>query len=118
LPTDVCDLEILVTGGAGFIGSYLCEQLIHGGAKVTCLDNMSTEGLSSLSHIRRLRKFRLVPSDILNRRSVKKAFRDVDVVFPLATKVGERHYVENSHGLILTNVLAIHNLLEAIRPSG
>lgn len=116
MSTDLGDLKILVTGGAGFIGSHLCERLTLEGAKVTCLDNMSTGRLSNLSQTRRNKRFQLIRGDILDRTTVKKAIKGVDVIYHLAAKVGVKHYVENPADVIRTNVLGTHNLLEAVKP--
>ena len=116
MPANLADCNVLVTGGAGFIGSHLCERLLASDAKVTCLDNMSTGKLSNLSQARRNINFKVVRGDILDLKTVKKVVRGVDVIYHLAAKVGVKRYVENPSDVIRTNVLGTHNLLEACRP--
>ena len=71
---------ILVTGGAGFIGSNLCEELLKIGAKVVCLDNFSTGKRQNLSAFKDQENFRLIEGDIRNVEDCKKAVLNVDYV--------------------------------------
>ena len=112
---DARDLSVLVTGGAGFIGSHLCERLLTDGAKVTCLDNLSSGKLSYLSGIRRKKGFRIIKGDVLDAKTVNRAVKGVDAVCHLAAKVGVKHYVEHPIEVIRTNVFGTYNLLEACR---
>jgi UDP-glucose 4-epimerase len=115
LQADAADLSVLVTGGAGFIGSHLCERLLTSGAEVTCLDNLSSGRLRYLSAIRREKRFRLIEGDILDPKTVNRALKGVDAVCHLAARVGVKHYVEHPIEVIRTNVFGTHNLLEACR---
>lgn len=72
--------NILVTGGAGFIGSNLCEELISLGANVTCLDNFSTGFRENLESIKDHPKFKLIEGDIRNLEDCKKACESQDFV--------------------------------------
>lgn len=72
--------NILVTGGAGFIGSNLCEELLNLGANVTCLDNFSTGLRENLEAIKDNTKFRLIEGDIRNLEDCKKACENQDFV--------------------------------------
>lgn len=74
------DKNILVTGGAGFIGSNLCEELIKFGAKVTCLDNFSTGFRENLDAIINNPNFTLIEGDIRNLEDCKKACENQDFV--------------------------------------
>lgn len=114
---DARDLTVLVTGGAGFIGSHLCERLLTDGAKVVCLDNLSTGKMSNLSGIRRQKRFRLVKGDVLDARTVNNAVKGVDAICHLAAKVGVKHYVKHPIEVVRTNVFGTYNLLEACKLS-
>jgi len=72
--------SILVTGGAGFIGSNLCEELLNLGAKVTCLDNFSTGFKENLEAFKDNPNFRLIEGDIRNLETCKKACENQDFV--------------------------------------
>ena len=73
--------KILVTGGAGFIGSNLCEHLIDLGAKVKCLDNFSTGHLKNLDRIINNEDFELIEGDIRDLETCKKACEGMDYIF-------------------------------------
>ncbi len=75
----------LVTGGAGFIGSHLVQELIDRGFKVTVLDNLSVGTRSAVDN-----RARFIEGDIRSRDDVKKALQGVDCVFHLAAKVSIR----------------------------
>ncbi|MGB8705494.1 MAG: SDR family NAD(P)-dependent oxidoreductase, partial [Gillisia sp.] len=72
--------KILVTGGAGFIGSNLCERLLEIGAKVICLDNFSTGKRENLEAFKNHSEFTLIEGDIRNLETCKKAVEGVDYV--------------------------------------
>jgi len=72
--------KILVTGGAGFIGSNLCEALLKMNAKVTCLDNFSTGKMENIVHLIPNPNFKLIGGDIRNIEDCEKACKDVDYV--------------------------------------
>lgn len=74
------DARVLVTGGAGFIGSNLCEYLIDNGAKVTCLDNFATGHRHNLAAISEHANFSLIEGDIRNISDCHMAVKDVDYV--------------------------------------
>mgnify|MGYP000850278079 CR=1 FL=1 len=72
---------ILVTGGAGFIGSNLCEELLRQGNSVTCLDNFSTGKQENIASFLANPKFKLIEGDIRNYEDCQRAVRGVDLVF-------------------------------------
>lgn len=72
--------KILVTGGAGFIGSNLCDTLIEAEYEVVCLDNFSTGKIENISHLIGHPKFTLIEGDIRNMEDCKKACKNIDVV--------------------------------------
>lgn len=81
---DVDKQKVIVTGGAGFIGSHLVEQLIEDGCKVTVLDNFSTGRPQNLKYIKDKSKLTIVRADIADFRRVRKYFNGIDWVFHLA----------------------------------
>jgi len=106
-------MRILVTGGAGFIGSHLSEHLVSGGHIVTVIDNFSTGRASNLATLSGSDKFTLVEGSILNSSILNPLIRDVDYVFHLAAAVGVFNIVKNPLDSLLTNIRGTENVLEA-----
>jgi UDP-glucose 4-epimerase len=106
-------MKFLVTGGAGFIGSHLCERLISLGHTVTAFDNFSTGRSSNLSNIKDSNDFTLVEGSILDAAVLKSLIHDADYVFHLAAAVGVFNIVENPLESLLTNIRGTENVLEA-----
>jgi len=73
--------SILVTGGAGFIGSNLCEELLRQGNRVTCLDNFSTGKHDNIASFLENPNFLLIEGDIRNYEDCQRAVKDIDLVF-------------------------------------
>lgn len=95
----------LVTGGAGFIGSHLCEELVKRGFRVTALDNLSTgrrENISSL--LRDKPSFSFVKGDIRDEALMRRLIRSCDIVYHLAAAVGVKLILRRPIRSILTNV--------------
>jgi len=86
---------ILVTGGAGFIGSHLVDRLMVEGYEVIVLDDLSTGKIENVQHYLNNQKFNLVEGDVQNSRDVNKAINDVDIVFHLAAFVNVPLSIEN-----------------------
>lgn len=96
--------KVLVTGGAGFIGSYLCELLLDDGQEVWVLDDLSTGSLENVEHLRDNASFHLVVDTVLHRTAVNELVNKVDAVFHLAAAVGPRLIVEQPVHTIVTNL--------------
>lgn len=77
---EIRNKKILVTGGAGFIGSHLCEELINLGALVRCLDNLSTGNKSNISNLLKHKRFEFYNYDIRNLKDCQSACNDIDIV--------------------------------------
>ncbi len=108
-------MRILITGGAGFIGSHLCDRYVREGHTVLCLDNFLSGNLNHVRHLLDCRNFKLVKGDVRDNEAVEKVIRDVEVVLHLAAQVHvDRSYVEP--GLTWDiNVMGTQNVLEAAR---
>jgi UDP-glucose 4-epimerase len=106
-------MHILVTGGAGFIGSHLCERLIAEKHSVVAIDNFSTGRASNLSRLGGLPNFQLIEGSILDNEILSSAIGSVDYVFHLAAAVGVFNIVQNPLASLLTNIRGTENVLEA-----
>ena len=106
-------MRILVTGGAGFIGSHLCERLIRDGHTVTVIDNFSTGRASNLTGLEGSKDFTLVEGSILDNNILIPLINDADHVFHLAAAVGVFNIVNNPLASLLTNIRGTENVLEA-----
>jgi len=106
-------MRILVTGGAGFIGSHLCERLISDGHTVTAIDNFSTGRTSNLSNLNGTNGFTLVEGSILDTNILNPLIKDADYIFHLAAAVGVFNIVNNPLASLLTNIRGTENVLEA-----
>jgi UDP-glucose 4-epimerase len=106
-------MRILVTGGAGFIGSHLCERLIHDGHTVTAIDNLSTGQASNLASLIGNSSFTMVKGSILETKLLNPLIRDADYVFHLAAAVGVFNIVNNPLASLLTNIRGTENVLES-----
>ncbi|HEX3726401.1 MAG TPA: UDP-glucuronic acid decarboxylase family protein [Pirellulales bacterium] len=98
--------RILVTGGAGFLGSHLCERLVDEGHDVICLDNFFTSQKSNVAHLLARRNFELVRHDV-----TQPIWLEVDEIFNLACPASPGHYQYNPIKTAKTSVLgAMHAL--------
>lgn len=107
--------RILVTGGAGFIGSELCARLLKKGNEVVCFDNFSSGKEEFIEKIRKDSKFTVIKGDMLKPRELKKALRGCDTVVHLAANPDVRLGQSDSHVHFEQNVVATYNLLEAMK---
>jgi UDP-glucose 4-epimerase len=108
-------MKILITGGAGFIGSHLCEKYTAEGHTVFCLDNLMSGNLMNVRHLLDYNNFKLVKGDIRNRKLVDRLMQGVDTVLHLAAQVHvDRSYVEPTL-TYQVNVMGTQNVLEADR---
>ena len=104
-------MRILVTGGAGFIGSHLCERLLIDGHAVTALDDFSTGRGQNLAQIEGTQGFRLVEGSILDTQLLGSLVNDCDYIFHLAAAVGVFNIVNNPLSSLLTNIQGTENVL-------
>jgi UDP-glucose 4-epimerase len=106
-------MKVLVTGGAGFIGSHLCEALLAQGETVISLDDLSTGNLSNLDSIKQNPKFTSVTGSILDESLVDKLVNSVDGIFHFAAAVGVQKILKDPRGSLLTNIQGTENVLTA-----
>lgn len=108
-------MKILITGGAGFIGSHLCDKYVKEGHTVLCLDNFMSGNLINIRHLLDYRNFKLIKGDIRDFDLLEKIMRDVDVVFHLAAQIHvDRSYIEPKLTYEI-NVMGTQNILEVAR---
>jgi UDP-glucose 4-epimerase len=104
--------KALVTGGAGFIGSHLCDLLLTEGWEVWALDDLSTGSISNVEHLRWDTRFHFVRDSVLSRAIVNELVHKCDVVYHLAAAVGVRLIVEQPVHTLVTNLEGTHIVLE------
>lgn len=105
-------MRILVTGGAGFIGSNLVDALMEQEHEVTVLDNLSVGKVSNIEQHLESDRFHFVNGSILDTSTLERLVRQVDVIYHLAAVVGVKYVVEDPLHAIITNVRGTENVLE------
>jgi len=106
-------VKVIVTGGAGYIGSHLAEALINADHDVTVLDNLSTGKIANIQHLLEHPRFQFVCDSILNAPLVDRLVANADIVYHLAARVGVKYVVEDPLQCIVTNVRGTEVVLEA-----
>jgi UDP-glucose 4-epimerase len=111
-------MRVLVTGGAGFIGSNLADTLISGGHSVTVYDNFSTGRREFISHQQENPQFSLVEGDLLDEKLLMDSVAGMDAVVHLAANADVRFGWNHPRRDFEQNVLVTQNVLEAMRANG
>ena len=88
-------MNALITGGAGFIGSHLAEELLKRGDKVYVIDDLSTGNLDNISHLQGNQYFTFIEDNILNELVMKKLINNCDTIYHLAAAVGVKYVITN-----------------------
>jgi UDP-glucose 4-epimerase len=104
-------MRILITGGAGFIGSHLADALIARGDHVVALDNFSTGSTSNIKHI--TKNFEIIDGDIRNTELINETTKDVDLVLHMAAALGVNTILESPLESISTNIAGSEVVLKA-----
>lgn len=112
------DKRVLVTGGAGFIGSHLVERLVNDGCEVVVVDNLATGRLANLEPVLASGRVRVEQLDISDGPSLQPAFEGVERVFHLAGLADIVPSIEQPTPYFRTNVQGTLNVLEAARAAG
>jgi len=108
-------MKLLITGGAGFVGSHLCDKYTKEGHTVLCLDNFMSGNLTHIRHLLDYRNFKLIKGDIRDFELLQTVMRDVEVVFHLAAQIHvDRSYIEPRLTYDI-NVMGTQNVLELAR---
>ncbi len=107
--------NVLVTGGAGFIGSHLVDSLLERGYFVRVIDNLSSGNIEFIKQHIGKKEFEFIRGDLKDMESIKKALRDIDTVFHLAANPEVRLSVTEPIVHFRENIVTTFNLLEAIR---
>jgi UDP-glucose 4-epimerase len=104
-------MRVLVTGGAGFIGSHLCDALVAQGDEVVVLDNLSTGSMKNISHLEA--KVEIFDGDIRNQKLIEALTSQSDLIFHMAAALGVDNILENPLEAISTNFYGSEVVLNA-----
>jgi UDP-glucuronate decarboxylase len=110
--------QILVAGGAGFLGSHLCERLIARGERVTCLDNFQTGSHDNLRQLNRSSDFDVIETDLVNPLPPQVAQQRFDRIYNLACAASPPLYQADPEHTLLTSVLGTQRLLQLAAQTG
>ncbi|MCK4262035.1 GDP-mannose 4,6-dehydratase [bacterium] len=105
-------MKALITGGAGFIGSHLCEELLRRGDEVTVIDDLSTGRRKNIKHLESNKNFKFVEGTILNYELMKGLVDECDIVYHLAAAVGVKFIINHPLKSMQINVRGTENVLE------
>jgi nucleoside-diphosphate-sugar epimerase/spore maturation protein CgeB len=108
----------LVTGGAGFIGSHICDRLINEGARVVCLDNFLTGRHSNVAHLQNEPRFELVDHDVIEELPSRLRRTQFTHIYHLACAASPPHYQADPEHTMLTNVVGTRNMLRLAESCG
>ena len=107
--------KVLVTGGSGFLGSYLVSRLLNSRKEVVVFDNGFRTGHSNINHLKE--KITLIKGDVTNKEDWKKIPLDIDFVFHMAAINGTKYFYEIPDVVIKVNVLGTLNLVDWLKDS-
>ena len=111
--------RILITGGAGFLGSHLCEQLLLSGASVTCMDNLVTGSINNISHLLQNPAFQFIKHDVVQPLEAQTEENyHFNEIYNLACPASPKQYQLNPVQTLKTSVYGAVNLLELCRETG
>jgi len=105
-------MRTLITGGAGFIGSHLCEHLLAEGHNVSIIDNLSTGKFSNIEHLQTNPNFQYTIGSVLDEKLLEQLVSSCDEIYHLAAAVGVKYIIENPLLSLQTNILGTEMVLE------
>lgn len=111
-------MKNLITGGAGFIGSHLAEELLRRNEEVVVIDNLSTGSVDNIEHLKVNPKFSYHIDTIMNEGLMELLIKECDVVFHLAAAVGVKYIIDNPLESIRTNVRGTEIVLDLADKTG
>jgi UDP-glucuronate decarboxylase len=117
-PVKTTKKTVLVTGGAGFIGSHIIDALLAEGATVLCLDSLLTGRKRNLAHLQRESRFDFVEADVINDLPAAVARTRFTHIFHLACAASPPHYQADPEHTMLTNVVGTRNVLRLAEDTG
>jgi UDP-glucose 4-epimerase len=106
-------MRVLVTGGAGFIGSHLVDHLLQNGDEVTAFDNLSTGRYRNIRHLLDNPRFRFIEASVLELKALEPEVARADMVYHLAAAVGVQLIVDRPLQSMITNIKGTENVLDA-----
>jgi len=110
-------MKILITGGSGFIGSYLCKNLLAKGHEVISLDNFSTGKFENIAGLENTKGFESIEGSVLDKELVKDLISNVDTCFHFAAAVGVQKILDDPIGSLKTNLHGSENVIQACSES-
>ncbi len=105
-------MKVLITGGAGFIGSHLSERHLKMGDKVAIIDNLSTGSIENIQHLEDDLNCSVVIDDVLNVDVMRELVNDCDMIYHLAAAVGVNFIIENPLTSLISNIRGTEIILE------
>lgn len=105
-------MNVLITGGAGFIGSHLAERHLQMGDRVAIIDNLSTGSITNIQHLEERRDFKIVIDDVLNVEVMRELVDECDLIYHLAAAVGVDFIIDNPLQSLTTNIRGTEIVLE------
>ena len=105
-------MRVLITGGAGFIGSHLAERHLNMGDEVDVIDNLSTGSIENIQHLEEHDSFKYVIDDVLNVDVVRDLVGNCDLIYHLAAAVGVNFIIENPLSSLISNIRGTEIILE------
>lgn len=118
MPRQLKNSRILITGGAGFIGSNLCDSFLEAGNEVVCLDNLSTGNKENISHLISDGKFSFIEGDIREFETCRRAMEGIDIVLHQAALGSVPRSINDPLTTNEVNVTGFLNMLHAAKESG
>ena len=105
-------MNVLITGGAGFIGSHLAERHLQMGDQVAIIDNLSTGSITNIQHLEERKDLKIVIDDVLNEEIMRELVDDCDLIYHLAAAVGVDFIIDNPLQSLTTNIKGTEIILE------